>query len=76
MEVDKSDLLKIRDALQAATEHHIARDRANAKLHLAHEVRYSPLTSTLMAANERLAVIVPDHTHRIAHIGQGHDGEY
>jgi hypothetical protein len=47
------DLAKIRDALAAAERHHVARDESNAALHLG-EVRYSPLTSTLVAERERV----------------------
>jgi len=52
-EIDTSDLLKIRDALSAALQHHKRRDEANAELHLS-TVRYSPLTSVLEAAVERV----------------------
>jgi hypothetical protein len=52
-EVDFSDLYKIRDALEAAVRHHKLRDESNAVLHLG-TTRYSPLTSQLLASQERL----------------------
>lgn len=54
MEVDKSDLLKILDVLKWNEEFHRARDAMNGSLHLAREVRYSPLTTETIAARERL----------------------
>lgn len=56
--VDTSDLWKVRDALAAAEKHHVARDESNAALHLAPEARLSPLTSTLVAERERLDAIL------------------
>lgn len=53
MEVDRSDLLKINDAVHAAVEFHEKRDEMNSYLHLG-EVRYSPLTSRLQAEQARL----------------------
>ena len=53
MNVDRSDLEKIRDALHAAERHHVARDEMNAASHLAPAARYAPLTSTLVAERER-----------------------
>jgi hypothetical protein len=60
-EVDTSDLEKIHDALLAASEHHISRDKSNAALHLARETRYSPLTSQLTAERDRVwRLMAPD----------------
>ena len=57
MEVYRSDLLKIHDALQMAKDFHVLRDDMNAKLHMS-TCRYSPLTSTLVAEDERLKRIL------------------
>lgn len=54
MEVDRSDLQKIHDVLAAARDHHVHRDESNARLHLAASARFSPLTSSLDAACDRL----------------------
>lgn len=54
MEIDKSDLLKILDALKANEEFHRNRDQMNGMIHLAREVRFSPITSETIAARERL----------------------
>ena len=58
MEVDKSDLLKILDVLKGNEEFHVARDEMNGAVHLAREVRFSPLTSVTIAARERLEKIL------------------
>lgn len=60
MEVHESDLTKIHDVLAVATRHHIARDEMNAALHLAPTARYSPLTSELASATERLEAILEE----------------
>jgi len=52
--VEVSDLQKVLDVVKQAHEHHRERDASNARLHLAREVRYSPLTSELGAAVDRL----------------------
>lgn len=52
--IDRSDLDKLLDVLEAAHRHHRARDESNGVLHLAKETRYSPLTSELDAALDRL----------------------
>jgi septation ring formation regulator EzrA len=57
-EVQESDLLKLRDAITNAEEFHQLRDRMNAQLHLARETRYSPLTSELSAAHDRITAII------------------
>ena len=56
--VDDSDLAKIQDVLVRVSAYHRLRDQMNAHLHLATEVRYSPLTSELQAAMERMDGIV------------------
>ena len=62
IEIDKSDLLKILDALKGNEEFHTNRDRMNGVLHLAKEVRYSPLTSETIAARERLEKLLAGKT--------------
>lgn len=52
--IDKSDLLKILDILKSNEDFHTNRDRMNGAVHLAREVRYSPLTSETIAARERV----------------------
>ncbi len=51
--IEESELYKVWDALGEATRFHILRDEMNAVLHKS-EVRYSPLTSTLIAEETRL----------------------
>jgi hypothetical protein len=59
-EVFVSDLSKIADALREATGFFKKRDEMNAAVHLAHDVRYSPITHTVEAAYERaLGMIAP-----------------
>jgi hypothetical protein len=58
--IDRSDLLKILDALRGNEEFHRKRDEMNGALHLAREVRYSPLTSETMAARERLEKLLSE----------------
>lgn len=55
--LEQSDFHKILDALVVARRHHRLRDRANAQLHLAETVRFSPLTTVLDVAIERLVKI-------------------
>jgi hypothetical protein len=62
IEIDKSDLLKILDTLKGNEEFHTNRDRMNGALHLAKEVRYSPLTSETIAARERLEKLLAGKT--------------
>lgn len=62
VEIELSDLQKIRDALHKAHEHHDFRDRMNAALHLASEVRFSPLTSVLASALDRVVGIEQEAT--------------
>ena len=54
MEIDKSDLLKILDILKANEVFHRNRDLMNGSIHLAKEVRFSPITSETINAVERL----------------------
>ncbi len=56
-DVAASDLEKICDALADACAFLRKRDEMNAHVHMAREVRYSPLTTTVMAATERLQTI-------------------
>lgn len=58
--VARSDLEKVHDALVAAVRFHEFRDRMNAALHHAAEVRFSPLTSTLAAERDRVQVILEE----------------
>ena len=54
MEIDKSDLLKVLDILKANEEFHRNRDLMNGSIHLAKEVRFSPITSETISAVERM----------------------
>jgi hypothetical protein len=63
MEVDKSDLLKILDVLKNNENFHYNRDKMNGAVHLAREVRFSPLTSETIAARERLEIIMKGEQH-------------
>ncbi len=56
--VDVADLYKIHDVLYNAYDHHKHRDISNTKLHLAAEVRISPLTSELEAQLNRVKDII------------------
>ena len=60
--VDTSDLEKVRDVLGKALLFHTRRDDMNAAVHLADTTRYSPLTSELDAACERLEALVGEAT--------------
>ena len=51
---DKQDLVKIKDIMERLVTFHKKRDEMNAELHLAKEVRYSPLTIQAMAELDRL----------------------
>lgn len=66
-EVSYSDLYKIQDALVAAKRFHVARDEMNAGVHLAENIRLSPLTSTLSAECDRIEKIITT--------GSGGDGD-
>lgn len=54
MDIDQSDVLKVYDVLDRAVEFHRLRDEMNAQLHLAKQVRYSPLTNELINQRNRL----------------------
>lgn len=58
IEVERSDLEKVQDALVAAHRFFVNRDTMNASVHLAENVRYSPLTSQVEAETERLTEIL------------------
>lgn len=58
MNIDKSDLLKIYDAVKRARDCHLAQDQMNAHIHCAPETRHGPLTSELMSATERIENIL------------------
>lgn len=60
IEVDISDLLKIHDALGQAGVFFRRRDEMNAAIHKAQSVRYSPLTSTVESAYDRVVIILED----------------
>ena len=57
-EVDASDLWKVHDTLRANETFHRHRDEMNGAVHLAREVRWSPLTSETIAARERVEAIL------------------
>jgi len=61
-EVEMSDMVKIMDVLQENVEFHVNRDKMNGAVHLAKEVRYSPLTSETMGAFDRVRSLITDHT--------------
>jgi putative hemolysin len=54
-----NDLVKVLDVLERARTFHKRRDEMNAEVHMAAEVRYSPLTSELSAACDRLYGFIP-----------------
>lgn len=58
IDVERSDLEKVHDVLAAALRFHRARDESNAALHLAGQVRYSPLTSQLESEYDRLTHVL------------------
>lgn len=58
MVIDRSDLLKIRDVLFSNEYFHRYRDMMNGEVHLAKEVRFSPITSETISARERLDKIL------------------
>lgn len=62
MDIHRSDVEKVLDAIAHAAQHHVYRDRMNGSLHLAKEVRFSPLTSELIAARERLEKLLLEDT--------------
>lgn len=60
MTVQSSDLLKIFDALKGANTFLKRRDEMNAAVHMGREVRYSPLTVSVMAECDRLRTLLSD----------------
>lgn len=58
IKVQASDLEKVLDVLRAAEKHHRSRDEMNAALHLAPAARYSPLTSEIEAAADRIGALL------------------
>jgi hypothetical protein len=54
VQVHRSDLSKLFDVLEVAYRHHTSRDASNGALHLASQTRFSPLTSELGAALDRV----------------------
>jgi hypothetical protein len=56
--VDTSDLEKVQDALIAAANFFVKRDEMNGSVHLAAQVRYSPLTSTVLAERDRVIALL------------------
>jgi hypothetical protein len=58
LEIDQSDLLKLKDVLESNVQFHKSRDEMNGAVHLAKTVRHSPLTSETIAAYERLVAIL------------------
>jgi len=60
IEVAKADLLKILDVLKANEKFHRNRDNMNASIHLAKEMRFSPITSETISAVERLENLIKE----------------
>ena len=58
MDIDKNDLFKIQNILKDNWLFFRSRDQMNAKLHLAKEVRYSPLTNATGVALGRINAII------------------
>ena len=56
--IQVSDLQKILDALESTKSFLELRDEMNARMHLAPNIRYSPLTSAVEAAHERLRTLL------------------
>ncbi len=52
--IKRSDLEKIFDVMERAYQFHMHRDIMNAQLHLASQTRFSPLTTELSAALDRM----------------------
>lgn len=69
LEVDSSDLLKIFDALARANKYLVYRDEMNAAIHLADTTRYSPITSVVESAKERLGHILVDNQVDMKEVG-------
>ena len=60
IQIESSDLLKIRDALRNAYDFFQLRDRMNAQVHLAQNVHFSPLTSIVGAEWNRCVEILEE----------------
>ena len=58
IEIDSSDLLKIREALQRAYIFFQFRDKMNAEVHLAQNVHFSPITSLVGTEHTRCVNIL------------------
>ncbi len=58
--VKVADLQKVLDVLVAAQRFFKHRDEMNAEVHLAREVRYSPLTTTVAAQCDRVRTVLQD----------------
>jgi hypothetical protein len=58
MMVSRSDLEKVLDTLERNRNFHKRRDEMNSELHLAKEVRYSPLTVETMAQLDRVRMML------------------
>ena len=67
-EMDMADMLKLKDVLQMNCEFHANRDRMNGAVHLAKEVRHSPLTSETMSAFDRIQAIIIEQGGKDAHV--------
>lgn len=61
IEIDRSDLQKIYDALHAATVFFEKRDQMNSQIHLS-ETRYSPITSRLQNEGQRIRNLLFNET--------------
>jgi len=58
IEIQKSDAEKILDSLKEAKCFFETRDKMNAQIHLAKDVRKSEITTTLITAHDRLEKIL------------------
>lgn len=58
IKVQQSDLEKVLDAMVSAKKFFLRRDEMNAEVHLAREVRYSPLTTECAAQCDRLRIML------------------
>lgn len=61
--VQVSDLEKVWDVLKRNADFHIYRDKMNGELHLAGQVRLSPLTSETISAKERIENLLKEVAH-------------
>ena len=66
-DVNKSDLLKILDVLKSNEEFHRNRDKMNSAIHLAKEIRFSPITSETISAVERIEQLLKDTLRQSGH---------